>query len=181
MTLLPLTRSDAIFGAPGDESSAYRYVLTRTWGSAPTMAVIGVNPSTATATEDDPTIRRCIRFARDSGHGGLVMLNCFALRATDVRELSRHPAPIGETVARWDFGGVNVRHVHEQARRAGTVVCAWGSRAKLPKSWQRWPDELATRLRAEGVRLHVLRLTKAGDPEHPLYLPAECRPVEWTP
>lgn len=167
--------STAIFGAPGDESSRYRYVLTRQWGEGRTLAVIGVNPSTATATEDDPTIRRCIRFAADSGHGRLVMLNLFAWRATDVRELKRAATPYGEAL-----GAVNDNHLVRECGAADTVVCAWGAAKKLPRALRyRWVY-VVRMLRGYDVPLSVLRLTDAGDPAHPLYLPASCRPIPWS-
>lgn len=182
MDLFPTTprrsqRTDpdgALFGDGNDPSSRYRYVLWRTVDPANPrrMVVIGVNPSTADASEDDPTIRRCRRFALDSGHGQLVMLNLFAWRATDVRELGRVPQPFGGT----EHG----RLVDIETAAADTVVCAWGSSAKLPASLRPWPANVAAAMVAKGLRLHVLRLTAKGDPEHPLYLPASCRPVPWS-
>lgn len=65
----------------------YRYDLVRDWDTRQqVVAFIGLNPSTADESEDDPTIRRCIRYARDWGYGGIVMLNAFAFRATDPRD-----------------------------------------------------------------------------------------------
>lgn len=75
----------------------YRYKLWRVTGAPGTSVALFVmlNPSTADATDDDPTIRRCIRFARDWGHARLLVANLYALRATDPRALSRHPDPVG--------------------------------------------------------------------------------------
>lgn len=169
MTLFPT--GTATWGPPGDASSPYRYTLTRTWSDAPKMAVIGVNPSTATAEVDDPTIRRCIRFAADSGHGGLVMLNLFAWRSTDIRGLATSPEPLGAG---------NDAAILAACRDARTVVCAWGAPEKVPPDLRyRW-ETLPTSLWILGVDLHVLALTKGGHPGHPLYLPASCRPVRWT-
>ena len=164
--------SGAVFG-PGGEASPYRYVLWRRWADGPTMAVIGCNPSTATAEADDPTIRRCIRFARDSEHGQLVMLNLFGYRATEVRDLGVVADPVGPDN-------------HEQVVRgclgAATVVCAWGDRRKLPIGHREWAPLFLGQLRARGVRrFHALALTRAGDPGHPLYLPASARPLPWDP
>ena len=170
-------RSDpdgAIFGNGNDPSSCYRYVLWRTMDATNprTMVVIGVNPSTATATEDDPTIRRCKRFALDSGHGKLVMLNCFAFRATDVKALVRADGPIGPE---------NHERVMAESMAADTVVCAWGSREKLPRDFRAWPAGICGSLASRGVVVHAFRLLRNGDPEHPLYLPASCRPIPWSP
>jgi len=66
----------------------YRYSLGRRWTPGEKLlVVIGLNPSTADATQDDPTIRRCVGFAKRWGFGGLLMLNLFAYRATDPEEL----------------------------------------------------------------------------------------------
>src|SRR5450755_1416997 len=82
----------AVFSA----DRTYRYRLTRTWGSSGSHAVwVMLNPSTADALADDPTIRRCTGFSRALGLDGLVVVNLFALRATEPRELRRHPEPAG--------------------------------------------------------------------------------------
>jgi len=78
-----MTDADARFSP----CSTWRYSLTRKWNALPLLGFIGLNPSTADETEDDPTIRRCIGFARDWGFGGIVMLNLFAYRSTDPRQL----------------------------------------------------------------------------------------------
>ena len=85
--------------APGEAGDAsddrrYRYELSRIWDAAlPPVLFVGMNPSTADEEQDDPTIRRCIRFARDWGYGGLLMGNLYALRATDPQELTRAVEP----------------------------------------------------------------------------------------
>jgi len=79
-----------ISGAGFSECRAYRYALWRRWdwqGYANQVMFVGLNPSTADETEDDPTIRRCIRFAKDWGCGSLLMLNAYAWRATKPRDL----------------------------------------------------------------------------------------------
>ncbi|GHX72979.1 hypothetical protein VCSRO16_3593 [Vibrio cholerae] len=61
----------------------YRYALWRTWDSDKPFAMfIGLNPSTADEKNDDPTLRRCINFAKSWGYGGVCMANLFAFRAT---------------------------------------------------------------------------------------------------
>lgn len=75
-------------GAEFSDCRTYRYALWRKWdwqGFANQVMFIGLNPSTADETEDDPTIRRCIRFAKDRGFGGLMMMN--ATNAVQVRNL----------------------------------------------------------------------------------------------
>lgn len=155
-----------------DIEGNYRYRLERRWGDGPAFVVIGVNPSTADATHDDATIRRCLGFARAHGCGALVMVNLFAFRSTDVRAL---PANHREA-----NGPRNDDAVLSACRLPGAVVvCAWGSRTKLRPPLRSRAFMLTGWLRAQGVQLHVLRLTKAGDPEHPLYLPGELRAEVW--
>lgn len=149
-----------------DIEGEYRYLLWRSWRPAePHALFVMLNPSTADATEDDPTIRRCVAFARDWGHGGLVVANLFSLRATDPRELRGHIDPIGprtdETLRR-------------AAKTAGVVVAAWGCGGHLLHR------NLAVARLLRGIApLHHLRLTKHGDPSHPLYLPKSLTPTPW--
>ena len=73
----------------------YRYALSRVWAAdKPYALFIGLNPSTADETLDDPTIRRCIDFAKRWGYGGLVMANLFAYRATDPAVMKRAAEPV---------------------------------------------------------------------------------------
>ena len=148
----------------GNESSAvfskclkYRFVLGRAWRAGKGMAMnIGLNPSTATETEDDPTIRRCIGFAKSWGCNSLVMLNLFGFRATKPADMKRARNPIGRA---------NDLLILSHAEAADKVVCAWGAGGGF-RNRDREVFEL--------IREHsplCLRLTKAGHPWHPLYLP----------
>jgi hypothetical protein len=148
----------------------YRYELARTWvepdsAIADAYAVfIMLNPSTADASQDDPTIRRCISYARQWGMGGLVVVNLFAWRATDPRELYEHPdEKIGEQ---------NDEYIVANCRMARIVVAAWGTRGALL--------DRGRQVRALVEDLHVLRLTKDGHPAHPLYLPKFLDPIPWS-
>ena len=74
----------------------YRYSLWRFWSkNGGYAAFISLNPSTADEHEDDPTIRRCIRYAKDWGYSGLIMLNLFAYRSTNPKRLYTIDDPIG--------------------------------------------------------------------------------------
>src|SRR5262249_19438175 len=99
---------------------AYRYVLWRTWGGvgADYAAVVRLNPSSADEKPGDPTVRRCVGFARRWGYGALCLVNLFALRATDPAALKAHAAPVGPDNDRW---------LIEAARGAAVVVAAWGA------------------------------------------------------
>jgi len=145
----------------------YRYDLVRIWDkSAPLACFIMLNPSTADASRDDPTIRRCVRFAASWGCGGMVAVNLFALRATSPGALYGHRLPVGPrndaAILRW-ASAANVRH----------VVCAWGAHGSLRGRG----DAVAALL--GHLKLEVLGLTRGGAPRHPLYLAGSCRPVVW--
>lgn len=132
----------------------YRYALERRWGPGRFALFVGLNPSTADETEDDPTIRRCIGFAKSWGCGGLLMGNLFALRSTDPKGLRTVDDPVGPDNDVW---------LTTLSARAGIVVAAWGA------------DPMATprcdyALDALGDDVWCLGVTKAGAPKHPLYL-----------
>lgn len=107
------------------ECGRYRYDLGRTWvepgdALADTYCTfIMLNPSTADGTQDDPTICRCINFAKSWGMGGLMVVNLFAWRATKPDDLLRAADPIGPE---------NDRYIDEACRMAQFVVAAWGAR-----------------------------------------------------
>jgi len=137
----------------------YRYELWRKWSDAPACVFIGLNPSTADETQDDPTIRRCIAFARSWGHGALGMFNLFAFRATDPKEMLSTEDPVGPD---------NDRVLSSLPSAASMIVAAWGTHgAHLSR------DKTVLSLLP---KLHALRLTKDGHPSHPLYLPSNLTP-----
>lgn len=146
----------------------YRYALWRTWGSNVRPVVfIGLNPSTADETQDDPTIRRCVGFAKTWGHTSLVMLNLFAWRSTDPKGLLTAEDPIG----------VDNNHVlYEHGYASSLIVAAWGA-AKIAEDRGRVVRGM---LLTHGIETHNLGLTKDGRPKHPLYLRADTKPERWT-
>ena len=147
------------------DCGTWRYRLDRSWTKGPKVAFIMLNPSAADAEFDDPTIRRCRAFARDWGYGGLIVGNLFALRSTDPAVLARHPDPIGPD---------NDRHLVEITCEAEEIVCAWGIQGALANR-----DRAVTSLLNQFAYLKILRLTTAGFPGHPLYLPGCTRPKPW--
>jgi hypothetical protein len=142
----------------------YRYGLFRMWDlDRPPVLFVGLNPSTADELADDPTIRRCVRFARDWGYGGLMMANLFAFRATKPDAMPATSVAIGPDTDVW---------LHRLRERAGLVVAAWGAHP-------------VASLRAERVAallgdVHILGLTAGGAPRHPLYMRASTRPTLWS-
>lgn len=143
----------------------YRYTLWRRWAALEREACayamfVGLNPSTADETNDDPTVRRCIGFAQAWGFAGLCMTNLFAYRATDPANMLAQADPVGEE---------NDAYLRAMAEKASIVVAAWGVHG-------------AHRGRGAAVgkllpQLHYLKLTKHGHPAHPLYLPKTLRPL----
>lgn len=138
----------------------YRYALRRAWDTArPPVLFVMLNPSTADAWVDDRTVGRCVGFARDWGHGGLVVANLFALRSTDPRALRSAPDPVGPENDQW---------LAALAREAGLVVAAWGNDG-------RYRGRDAEVLPLLGP-VHCLGVTGRGAPRHPLYVRAEVAP-----
>lgn len=136
----------------------YRYLLWRWWEPAkPWCMVIGLNPSTADETTDDPTIRRCIRFAEREGCGGLLMTNIYALRSTDPKLLRISKSPIGPK---------NDDYLMEAAKHASVVIAAWGADQMAGDRGR----EVADLLAGAGIDIGCLGKTKSGAPKHPLYL-----------
>jgi len=136
------------------------------------VTFVMLNPSTADAEEDDPTIRRCIGFALREGGSSLTVVNLYALRATDPNELLRHPAPIGPD---------NDAAILDGCRGAELVILAWGAHRAARSRAPRMLGLLAE-LRADGGLglVCTLGLTKLRAPRHPLYLAADT-PLEMVP
>ena len=155
-------------GAEFSQCRKYRYVLWRRWdwqGYANQVMFIGLNPSTADETEDDPTIRRCIRFAKDWGYGGLLMMNAYAFRATKPKDMQAALDPVGPG---------NDEAFGYRRTQVGLVVAAWGSHCSETRERQI--------CHAISKTIHCLGRTKAGRPKHPLYLRADTQPeVFWEP
>ena len=145
-------------------SRHFRYTLWREWDvlNRDYAMFIGLNPSTADETLDDPTIRRCSGFAKSWGYGALCMTNLFAFRATNPRTMMGHTKPVGEENDKW---------IVRCAREAGIVVAAWGTRGQF----------MARDKEVGGLldELHCLGKTKDGSPRHPLYVRGDMQPQLW--
>lgn len=146
-------------GAEFSPDRIYRYALWRRWDpDAPYALFIGLNPSTADERENDPTIRRCIRFASDWGYGAIYMANLFALRATDPEVMKVHQEPVGIDNNVW---------LQDLARDAGVIICAWGTHG----THKGRDKQVITLLAAH--ELKCLGTTKHDHPRHPLYVRAD--------
>lgn len=150
----------------------YRYTLEIIWNDKlPLCQVVGLNPSTADEVNDDPTIRRVKAFARREGCGGIVMTNLFALRATNPKEMLRHPRPVGE-VSDDDRIGINDVHLVTVSSRCALHIAAWGKDGK-----HRHRSATVVKLfKLNGRSLKCFGTTANGEPLHPLYLAAN-RPL----
>ncbi len=153
----------AIFGSGG----RYRYVLRRKFMlGEKTLTFIMLNPSTATAEESDPTVRRCEGYARAWGFRELTVLNIFALRSTDPKKLYTEIDPVGPE---------NNERIVSECLQSALTICAWGVHSM---HMGRGREVLKM---VEFCQPHYLKLTKDGIPMHPLYLKADLKPQPFPP
>lgn len=154
------------------ECGRYRYTLSRRT-DCPLRWIkhacwIMLNPSTADATIDDPTIRRVKAFSASWGFTNVTVVNLYALRATDPQELwTADVDPIGPE---------NNQHILAAARAANQIICAWGK----PGPEQTRPSQVRGMLEELAGDLYWLKLNKDGSPGHPLYLPKSLTPQLWS-
>lgn len=146
-------------GAVFSSCGKFRYLLVREWSTVyPWVTFVMLNPSTADASKDDATIRKCIAFAKHWGFGGIKVVNLFAFRATKPADLKRAGYPVGPT---------NVPTLAAVFAEHANIICAWGANG-------RGHPQAATVLgmiRGAGRRPEAIRTLKDGVPEHPLYIP----------
>lgn len=151
------------------DDGLYRYKLMREWDDAkPRVTFVMLNPSTADAKIDDPTIRRCLGFARRWDMGSLCVLNLFAYRATDPGRLSvlfrdEGVDPVGPE------NNDYILRTYASAAKGDRLIFAWGSSASGPKVFER----AAYVLHAAdlwGLTPYCLGKTTVGHPRHPLYV-----------
>lgn len=163
----------------------YRYLLEREWrgthdpahwkwfgakdgagrelGEPLSVMFVMLNPSTADGTTDDPTIRRCVGFAKAWNYEAISVVNLFAYRATKPKDLfaAGHEA----------HGPRNQKVIECATARAGIIIAAWGVHGDYGEqddTVRGWLDDRP---------IYALGLTKDGQPRHPLYLPASAKPI----
>ena len=162
--------SDTLFEAPEtvhgsaivSDDELYRYSLARWWdNSKPRDLWIMCNPSKADASINDNTIVRCIGFSQRHGSGGLVVVNCYAYRATKPSVMWAAQADgtdiVGPDCNAW-------LRAHLKVER-GNVIAAWGAHPKPERVWQ-----IRELVKASGRELMCLGKTMGGQPRHPLML-----------
>jgi len=160
-------KGDAASVAVYSPCESYRYSLTRVWNPAGSRVLfIMLNPSTATEIQNDPTVERCERRSRALGFGAFRVLNIFAYRATDPRDMRRAHDPVGPG---------NDAAILAGLEWADQVICAWGTHgAHLGRG-----PSVEALLRTSGRELQHLGLSKAGHPKHPLYIGYAVQPMVW--
>ena len=141
----------------------YRLALWRRWESGAQILFIMLNPSTADEATDDPTIRRCLGFARTWGFGSLAVGNLFAYRTTSPAGLYASIHPVGSDNDRW------LDRMHQ---KSSLTVAAWGDHGRLLGRSSAVSSKL--------TGLHILGLTALGEPRHPLYVRSDVLPRHWT-
>lgn len=156
-------RVGGVSGAVLSQDGVYRYWLTRDGHGFPLLWLL-LNPSTADAERDDPTVLKMRHF---SGLLAFSAMNMYALRATDPRELWKHADPVGPD---------NDHYLDWVLSRSPVVICAWGTNAKS----ERVAEVLAI-ARRHGCKLFCLGVNKGGSPKHPLYLKNDTQFKEYSP
>jgi hypothetical protein len=158
----------------------YRFTLWRDWdsdlltgcsddlpNSDKYVQFIGLNPSTADETINDPTIRRCVDFSKRWGYGAFCMTNIFPFRATDPNDMMEHAEPAEMRIE-------NAKWVERIAEGAGLIICAWGKHGSHLKRGEKFIEHLRD---IKQFNVHHLGLNGDGSPKHPLYLKSTTRPI----
>ena len=142
----------------------YRYSLTRSWNSAEGYVLfIGLNPSIADEIIDDPTLIRCINFAKDWGYGGLIMVNLFAYMSTHPTDLKKAKLPIGKN---------NNKHILKNHQKSQLTIAAWGNDGHFLKR-----DKEVLKIINNPMCLNI---NKSGQPAHPLYQKKDQELINFT-
>ncbi|MBW4469489.1 MAG: DUF1643 domain-containing protein [Stenomitos rutilans HA7619-LM2] len=153
-------------GAEFDATGHYRYLLWRSWNEqAARVGFVMLNPSRADAVVNDPTIRRCLGFARSWGFGALDVVNLFAYCTAQPKELRQVADPVGHE---------NDRYLAQLAQRVDRIVLAWGNDGCLQSR-----DRAVMALWSDRTPVYCLGITKRGQPQHPLYLRRDIQLMPW--
>ena len=141
----------------------HRYALWRTWNESKGIAMfVGLNPSTADEVKNDPTVTRCINYAKRWEFGGMIMGNIFAFRATDPKVMKDSADPVGPDNDQW---------LLKLAKETSLIVAVWGNHGEFMER-----GKAVLRL-FEETDLHCLALNKTGHPKHPLYCSKALKPA----
>lgn len=139
----------------------YRYSLSRGWeGGNGQVLFVGLNPSTADHRKDDPTIRRCVGFAKSWGYAGMEIVNLFAFRATYPSDLKKAPDPIGPRNDHW---------IRQAIAESELVIACWGVDGNFLGRDAEFLQKQS--------KLHCIKWNSSATPAHPLYLPKDLQPI----
>lgn len=163
-------RSGAVFSACGK----HRYRLWRRWGEGPVLMFCMLNPSTADESRDDPTIRRCIHFARGFGYDGIEVVNVCSYRSSSPRMLLKAAREGIDVLQGMAVVAGLLSEVHD-------VVVAWGSLESRPGWLQAAADRYMDLFCVRARRIFCLEFTKHGDPRHPLFCRKDAKLIDITP
>lgn len=145
------------------ECLTYRYMVKRTWDAQlPTAMFIGLNPSETDGTDDNPTITRCLNFARHWGYGSVYLANLFAYRATQPQDMKTAQHPVGADNNAW---------LRQLATESAIIIAAWGNDGTHLQRSAEVRQLLPT--------LHCLKINQSGEPAHPLYQKATATPIPY--
>ena len=143
----------------------YRYLLWRRWSTSRRICnFVMLNPSTADETENDPTIRRCMAFAKSWGYGVLVVTNLFAHRATEPKDMLAASDPVGP-----ENGSIVDEVMDYATHNDGLIVAAWGNKG----SHMDQAEWFKGRAEMMDAPVRCFEISKKGQPKHPLYQPSD--------
>lgn len=155
------------WGASLSDCGRFRYLLWRKWDSTgDTLAVVMLNPSTADACDDDPTIRKVVGFAKRAKFGRVEVLNLFALRATDPKVLIREAGD--------RFGPNNFKYLERHAQGRDVLV-GWGANVEHRSLFASHHSARAWLKKASPRSVSCLGTTSGGFPRHPLMVAYETK------
>lgn len=151
----------------------WRYTLHRQWKDGEGIGFLMFNPSTADEMINDPTIRKCIGFAKRWGYGRLVILNLFAIRGTDPRIVRRVSDPVGP---------LNDYHILKSVTGCREVVCAWGCGGHMKDETAKRPAAVIKMLQEKEpyMPLTCMGYSADGSPRHPLMLKYTTERIPYT-
>lgn len=160
-----LLRTAAAGGAVFDQSERYRYLLWRdfTGSDGRTLLMVMLNPNNADEVHNDPTIRRCIGFAKSWNFDRLEVVNLFAARAAKPEMLGKFREPVGP---------YNDDLIADRAEQAQQIILAWGNHGGLHDR----DSAVVSILKKHTSHLFCFGTTKTGMPRHPLYIRSQTRP-----
>lgn len=156
-----MINSDAVFS----KDRIHRYALIREWDlKKPSLMIVSLNPSTADEKRNDPTIQRCIGFARKWGFGKLFVTNLFSFRATSPKDLFNSKNPVRDKNDYW---------IRKLSKKADKTVLAYGNHGKFKNRH----EEILKIIKNP----YCIKKSKMGMPMHPLYLKYIKKPIKFHP